>query len=90
MPLPTFRLRLPADPRYRALAAEAAARYLVIVGGSDAEAASLEGTLADAMAGCAGSSHAIDLRFLGSRTEIEIELACGGRSSVIRHPLAVG
>jgi hypothetical protein len=87
----TFRMQIPADGRYRALAAEVAARYVALTGGSDAEAASLEATLSEALAGCGDSDlTTIDLRFREGPTELEVELACGSRSSVIRHPLPAG
>jgi hypothetical protein len=90
MALPTFTLQVPADRRFRALAAEVAARYVALVGGSDAEAASLEVTLADAMAPCAESNGAIELRFHSTSTDLEVTLTCGARSSVIHHPLPAG
>jgi hypothetical protein len=87
-----FKLTVPADPRYRALGAEVAGKYVEVAGGSEADATALAGALSEAMTDVvdgAANGADVELAFQPTSEGLEVQLACGARTSVFRHRLPV-
>ena len=85
-----FSLTVPADPRYRGLGREVASKYVEMSGGSEADAAAFAEAVVDALNALAhGATNGaqIALQFRPTSSEIEVQLACGARTSVVRHRL---
>jgi hypothetical protein len=88
MPEP-FKLTVPADERYRVLAPEVAGKYVELMGGTAADGTALAAALNDAvdtlLAG-GGPADGIEVAFRPGADGIEVNVAYGGRSTVINHP----
>jgi hypothetical protein len=84
-----FSFHVPADERYRVLGPAIAAKYAELSGGSAADAAELEASLAKAMASLAPLAHAgdFDLSFCVASHAIEVTVRHGGQSTVVRHSI---
>ncbi len=83
-------LLVPADARFRGLGPEVGARYMVAVGGSQADASSLTEALARAMdqlAQGAGRDAEMELDFRAPGGTVEVTVRCHGQSEVVTHPL---
>ena len=84
-------LIVPADERFRNLAPEVGGRYVVAAGGSEADASALVGVLTDAIdaltAGALADDAGLELDFRSPGSAVEITVRCGGKSSVVTHPL---
>ena len=82
-----FVLQVPADERYRGLAPEVAGKYVELSGGSAADGQVLADELAGAlrqMTRGTGEAGVIDLSFTATHGHVEVTLASGGRSIVVR------
>jgi hypothetical protein len=82
-----FSLQVPADPQTRRLAAEAAGKYLEMVGGSKAEGEALAGEVAVAVDALAVSGAPIDLAFDTDPSGCRVTLTSGSDTRTVRHPL---
>lgn len=84
-------LIVPADERFRGLAPEVGGRYVVASGGSEADATALAGALTEAIgaltAGPLADDAGLELDFRSPGSAVEITVRCGGKSSVVTHPL---
>jgi hypothetical protein len=80
-----FVLQVPADERYRGLAPEVAGKYVELSGGSAADGQVLADELTSAMRKMATAKEGvIDLSFTAKNGHVEVTLASGGRSIVVR------
>jgi hypothetical protein len=86
-----FTLRVPADSRFRPLAPDVVGRYVEIAGGSasDREAAVRAVTEALDQLGASSDDH-VDLVCTPLASGVEVTIRCGGRQSVVQHPLPAG
>jgi hypothetical protein len=86
-----FTLRVPVEPKFRALGSELAARYIDLLGGSDAERQTLSAAVAGALtdlAAAAPAGAACDMAFAASGVGVEVTVRCGAQSTVVRQVLA--
>jgi hypothetical protein len=80
-----FVLQVPADERYRGLAPEVAGKYVELSGGSAADGQVLADELNAALRKMAmGEADVVDLSFTAKNGHVEVTLASGGRSTVVR------
>ena len=85
MPEP-FTLTVPVDARYRMLAPDVAGKYAELNGGTEADAAAFAEALSEAITELAGADDGeVALKFRPTSEGIDVHLACGGRTSVLRH-----
>jgi len=86
-----FVLRVPADPAFRDLAVDVVGRYIELLGGPDAERARFDAALAEAINKLgADPDDVLDLICTTRSDGFDLTIRCGGRSTVVRHPLAAG
>lgn len=86
-----FVMSVPADVRYRGLAAEVAARYAELAGGSAADGAALARAVGDAVERAAATGAAdLELEFESTPADVGVTLRYAGHSAVVRHRLSVG
>jgi len=86
-----FTLRVPVEPRFRALGPELAGRYIELLGGSDTERQTLSAAVAGALtdlAAAAPSGAACDVACSASGAGVEVTVRCGTHSAVVRQALA--
>lgn len=83
-------VRIPVEPRYRALATEVAGKFVELIGGSPTDAQALSDALSTALDGIApsteGEAH-VDLTFHAGTGGVEVAVRCGARSAVVKQPL---
>jgi hypothetical protein len=89
----SFRLTVPADKRFRALAPDVASRFVEVIGGSATDAAALAEALTSALdrlaAGAdAGGGH-IQFAFRSGSGAVEVDLSLDGRAQTITCPVAI-
>ena len=85
-----FLLTVPVAEPFRALAPDAAARYVELVGGSAADGAALAGAVASAVTAVTTGAAAdadLALSFRAHADGIEIEVRCGARHETVRRGL---
>ena len=83
-----FTLRLPADPRFRAMAHDVVGRYLELCGASPSERDAFVRLFGEAAAAIAGAdSEPLDVVCTTHPAEFTIVLRSGGRERLLRHPL---
>lgn len=82
-----FTLQVPAEPPYRALAGDVAARYVEVAGGGGTAAASVAAEVRRAADVLAAAGTAIDLTFFRGAAGLEVVLSCGGRTERVTSPL---
>jgi hypothetical protein len=88
MPYPVFTLHVPADPAYRTIACEVAARYVDLAGGTEAQRTAFQALLASKVDELAGGHDAdVELSCVADPPGFAVTLTCGGQSAVIRHPV---
>ena len=83
-------LLVPVENRYRDLAPELARKYMEIAGGSPTDAGALAASVRaalDEMASATGADEEAHLTFRVEAQGVEIEVRCGGRSSIVTKPL---
>jgi hypothetical protein len=93
MPPMAFTLQIPADPRFAAIAADAAAKFVELMGGPPADAEAFAAALTDTVRGlAANASDRLTFTFglQSSGVEAVITVGAGGARSVVRQALAVG
>ena len=85
-----FKLRVPAEARFRSLGAELASRYVELLGGSEADrqtlSAAVAGALTDLASG-APAGAACDVACAAAGAGVEVTVRCGTRSSTVRQAL---
>lgn len=85
--LPSFQMSVPADPRYRVLAPEAAAKFAILAGCSEGEAQVFQADVDRAAAHLAVSDHDIRLVFAVADGALTVALTCGAASTTVRRAL---
>ena len=81
-----FTLVVPTDPRFRAIAADVAARFAEISGGAAAGVQAAVSAAVDKMADDQTVSE-MRLTFRSADSQVHVELSCGGRRTSITCPL---
>ena len=87
-----FKLHLPVDEPYRALAPEVASRYAELTGGSAADAAVLAQALStaiDRLAKAAGPNAQMDLAFRPNHAGVHVDVSCAGRQETVHVTIPV-
>jgi hypothetical protein len=85
-----FTISLPAEPTFRQLAAEVAGKYVELVGGSAADAATLAASIGaeiDKLVDGSRSTGDVELVFESDATGIGVTVRCAGRSAVVKRPI---
>lgn len=79
-------LLVPADPRFRDVAPEVVGRYVVAVGGTEAQAATMAERVGQAVTdiGSGDAQVAVDMRTAAGAAQVTVR--CQGRSSVVTVP----
>ena len=93
MPPMAFTLQIPADPRLAAIAADAAGKFVELMGGSPADGATFAGALADSVRALAASaSDRLTITFSQQSSGVEgiVTVGADGARSVVRQAMAVG
>jgi hypothetical protein len=92
MPPTAFTLQIPADARYAAVAADAARKFVELMGGATAEGVAFAAALTDSLADLAGRTNGpLLFAFSLQPAGVEVVVTAGPDStSVVRHPLAAG
>ena len=89
----SFRLTVPADKRFRALAPDVASRFVEVIGGSAADAAALAEALALALeklaAGADAATAHVQCAFRSGSDAVEVDLSLDGRAQTITCPVAI-
>jgi hypothetical protein len=86
MPPTAFTLQIPADPRYAAVAADAAGKFVELMGGKAAEAAAFGAALAKAARDLAARSHGpLTVAFSLQPAGVEAVVEAGAAGSVTLH-----
>jgi hypothetical protein len=88
----SFKLHLPADPAYRKLVPELAARYAELAGGTSNDGATLAAAVTSAIeriAQEAGADGTVDLAFRANGQGVHVQLLCGSREESLNVPIAV-
>jgi hypothetical protein len=84
------RLLVPSDERFRTIGPELAGKYCAASGGTDSDVQALttavEQAVGDLTTGAA-ADHSLSLDLSAPVGRVEVALSCGGRSSVVTHPL---
>ena len=84
---PPFDLSVPSDARYRVLAPAVAAKYAVLAGCPEADAAAIQADVDRAAESLAAAGDDIALRFDADAGEMRVTLTCGAQSSTVRRAL---
>lgn len=79
-------LTVPADPRFRDVAPEVVGRYVVAVGGTEAQAAAMAAQVGQAMTQVGSGDALVHLDLRAPSGSAEVTLRCQGRSSVVTVP----
>jgi hypothetical protein len=92
MPPTAFTLQIPADAKYAAVAADAARKFVELMGGATAEGAAFAAALTDALSDLTGRTNGpLSFAFSLQPAGVEVVVNAGpGGTSVVRHPLAAG
>ncbi len=92
MPPTAFTLQIPADARFAAVAADAARKFVELMGGANAEAAAFAAALTDTLRDVSGRTNGpLEFAFSLQPTGVEVVVNAGsGGTSVVRHPIAAG
>ena len=92
MPPRAFSLQLPAEAKYAAIAADAAQKFVELMGGAAADASAFAGALGDALRDAVSSAAGPWLcAFSYEPTGVEVVVTAGaGPRLVVRHPIAAG
>lgn len=84
-----FTIVLPADPRFRDLAADVASKYTELAGGTSADGAALGAAIKSEIETLAdGRADDVDARlvFAPTATGVDVTVECQGRSAVVTRP----
>jgi hypothetical protein len=84
-----FTLQVPADERYRGLAADVGRRFFEMIGGSKPQAASFADDVTASVGRLAGAGNQIDLTFSSSPTGVRVTLQSGERSDTLTEPFSM-
>jgi hypothetical protein len=92
MPPTAFTLETPGDAKYAAIAADAARKFVELMGGATAEGAAFAAALTDTLGDLAGRTNGpLTFAFSLQAGGVEVVVNAGpGGTSVVRHPIAAG
>ena len=92
MPPTAFTLQIPADAQYAAVAADAARKFVELMGGAAGDGAAFAAALIDTLRDLAGRTpDPLECAFSWQATGVEVVVNAGpGGTSVVRHPIAAG
>lgn len=91
MPSRAFTLQVPADAKYAEVAADAARKFVELMGGAEAEGTAFSAALSEAIRDLAGRGAApLEFAFSLQPDGVEAIVTAGSHSSVVRHPIAAG
>ncbi len=83
-------LLVPVAAQFREVGPELAGKYYTAIGGRETEAPSVVAAVAraiDALASGAGATDQMALNFAAPNGQLEVTVRCGGRTSVVTHPM---
>lgn len=93
MPPMAFTLQMPADPRFVAVAADAAGKFVELMGGPPADGQAFAAALTDtvrALAANASDQLTFTFSLQSSGVEAVVTVGADGARSVVRQAMAVG
>ena len=91
MPPRAFTLQIPADAKYADVAADAARKFVELMGGAAAEGAALADALVDAIRAADTAGAPLSCAFTLQAAGVEVVITTGaGASAVVRQPIAAG
>jgi hypothetical protein len=89
MPPSAFTLQIPADTTYAEVAADAARKFVELMGGDALEAGAFSGAVATAVRTVLGAGSRATCVFSLQSTGVEVVVSSGaGSASVVRQPIA--
>jgi len=88
MPYPVFTLQVPADATYQTIACEVASRYVDLAGGSETQRTAFHDLLTKTVVELTGGrAEDVEMSCMADPPGFFITLKCGGRSTIVRHPV---
>lgn len=90
MPSAVFTLNVPADERYRGLAAEVVRKYLEVAQKDVADRDTFVDSVAEAVDQLAAAGEQIDVTVHTDEAGVGVHLSCGGQQTMLRQPFPAG
>ncbi len=90
MPPRAFSLQLPAEAKYAAIAADAAQKFVELMGGAAADGAAFAAALTEALRDAPSAAGPWHCAFSYEPAGVEVVVTAGSASMVVRHPIAAG
>ena len=89
MPPRAFTLQIPADAKYAEVAADAARKFVELMGGAAAEGVALANAVVEAIHAAATPDDSLTCAFSLQPAGVEVVVTAGaGGSSIVRQPIA--